>query len=80
MEEITEAKSRKKKVELAIKQIKKKYNDSFQEFTNHEKEIRSQNSSLQELNNMTSGVVKNTNELSSELVKHEHSLQNYIED
>ena len=29
---------------------------------------------------MTGGVVKMTNELQSELVKHEHSLKNYQED
>ena len=78
--QITEAKASKKKVELATKQIKKKYNDSFQELTNHEKEIRSLQSQLQELNNLISGVVKDTNERQSELSKQEHSLQNYKED
>lgn len=78
--EITQSKSEKKKIELQIKQVKKKYNDFFQEYTNMEKETRQLQSQIQELTTMTSGVVKMTNELASEQTKLEHSLQNYQED
>ena len=78
--EIINTKAEKKKVEQQIKQVKKKYNDYFQEHTNMEKETRQLQSQMQELTTMTSGVVKMTNELASEEGKLVHSLQNYQED
>lgn len=80
LDDVAAAKAEKKKVELQTKLVKKKYNDFFQEFTNNEKETRQLQSQIQELTTMTSGVVKMTNELQSELAKHEHSLKNYQED
>ena len=38
--EINDAKAQKKKVENSTKQVKKKYNENFQEYTNMEKETR----------------------------------------
>ena len=60
--------------------MKKKYNENFQEYTNMEKETRQLQSQIQELTTMTSGVVKMTNELQSELGKNDTSLKNYHED
>ena len=78
--DITTTKVEKKKIELDIKATKKQYNESFQRFTNNEKETRQLQSQIQELTTMTSGVIKMTNELTSELAKLDHSLTNYKED
>ena len=80
MDQITETKADKKKVEISIKQVKKKYNDAFQEFTNMEKETRALQTQIQELTMMCSGVVKMTNELHNEYKKLNQQVTNLQEE
>ena len=75
-----QATSDKRKEELAIKQVKKKTNELFQQQNSADKEIRALQSQIKELTTMTSGVVKMTNELNSEKGKLEHQLTNFNEE
>lgn len=60
--------------------MRKRFNDAYQGWTSADKETRQLQSQIQELTTMTSGVIKMTNELTSELAKLEASLNNYKED
>ena len=75
-----QATSDKRKEELAIKQVKKKTNELFQQQATAEKDSRALQSQIKELTTMTSGVVKMTNELNSEKVKLDHQLTNFNEE
>ena len=78
--EIEATRAEKKAKEAKIKQVQKEINEKFQKFTNSEKDARSIQSQILELQTMDSGVIKLTNELISEHRKYEETKRNLHEE
>jgi len=77
---ISETNAEKKAKEVSIKQVQKESNEHFQKFTNHEKEARSVQGQILELNGMDSGVVKLRNELLNEYKRFEEKKKELSEE
>ena len=77
---IKETTADKKAREVAIKQVQKESNEHFQKFTNFEKEVRSVQGQILELNGMDSGVVKLIAELRNECKRFEEKKKELSEE
>ena len=77
---IKETNAEKKAREVAIKQVQKESNEHFQKFTNFEKEARSVQGQILELNGMDSGVVKLRNEMLNEYRRFEDKKKELSEE